>query len=77
MPAPPITFGGRKNREAMEDMDEINPACSGEMTHQILTESMTSGGSTVPLYKNITPLEKSSGDTKAKNEQDDDAGLRL
>lgn len=73
----PITPGGRKIQAAREDMDEIDPACSGEMTHQMLTESMTSGGSTVPLDKNVTPPEKSSGDANPKNEQDHDGGQRI
>ena len=64
----PVTPVGRKIRSVQEDMEEIDPSCSGEMTQQMLTDCMISGGSNVPIDRTVTSPEK---------EQDHDAGKRL
>ncbi len=64
----PVTPVGRKIRSVQEDMDEIDPSCSGEMTRQMLTDCMISGGSNVPIDRTVTSPEE---------EQDHDAGQRI
>ena len=64
----PVTPVGRKIRSVQEDMEEIDPSCSGEMTQQMLTDCMISGGSNVPIDRTVTSPEE---------EQDHDAGKRI
>ena len=70
----PVTSAGRKVLSAREDMEEIDPACSGEMTHQMLSECMGSGGSTVPLDRTVTPPGQPAA---SQNGPGHDAGKRV
>lgn len=70
----PVTAAGRKVQSVREDMEEIDPACSGEMTHRMLSECMVSGGSTVPLDRTVTPPGQPAA---SQNGPGHDAGKRV
>lgn len=70
----PVTKAGRKVLSVREDMEEIDPASSGEMTSRMLSDCMVSGGSTVPLDRTVTPPGQPAA---SQNGPGHDAGKRV